>query len=130
MARPAGARAQPVEYRPNGRTTEKSADYTSEGVDDNDVFLLPVSDYQVMIGVTILGAIIRLFRIYQPDSVVFDEVQYVLFNPSAPSYPKANSVFLQFRWLRFEIHQGQILYGCPPSLGQAPHHAFRLACRL
>lgn len=50
-------------------------DYTSDGVDDNDVFLLPISDYQVMILVTIIGAAVRLFRIYQPTSVVFDEVQ-------------------------------------------------------
>lgn len=77
MARPAGAKAQSVEHKPNGKATPKPEDYTSEGVEDNDVFLLPVSDYQVMIGVTILGAIVRLFRIYQPDSVVFDEVQYV-----------------------------------------------------
>lgn len=26
---------------------------------------------------TILAAVVRLFRIYQPSSVVFDEVQYV-----------------------------------------------------
>lgn len=51
-------------------------DFTSDGVEDNDVFLLPVSDYQVMLLVTIIGAIVRLFRIYQPTSVVFDEVQY------------------------------------------------------
>lgn len=30
-----------------------------------------------MLLVTILGAVVRLFRIYQPTSVVFDEVQYV-----------------------------------------------------
>ncbi|KAK8023598.1 Dolichyl-phosphate-mannose--protein mannosyltransferase 1 [Apiospora rasikravindrae] len=54
----------------------KHNDYTSEGVDDNDVFLLPISDYQVMTVVTILGAIVRLFRIYQPTSVVFDEVHF------------------------------------------------------
>jgi dolichyl-phosphate-mannose-protein mannosyltransferase len=53
----------------------KPADYSSEGVEDNDVFLLPVSDYQVMIVVTIVAALVRLFRIYQPTSVVFDEVQ-------------------------------------------------------
>ena len=29
-----------------------------------------------MIVVTILAAVVRLFRIYQPSSVVFDEVQY------------------------------------------------------
>src|SRR5882757_5024690 len=56
----------------------KHNDYTSDGVVDTDVFLLPGSDYQVMIVVTILAAIVRLFRIYQPSSVVFDEVQYVL----------------------------------------------------
>ncbi|KAI0017903.1 dolichyl-phosphate-mannose-protein mannosyltransferase 1 [Xylariomycetidae sp. FL0641] len=50
--------------------------YASEGVDDNDVFLLPISDYQVMLLVTVVGAIVRLFRIYQPTSVVFDEVHF------------------------------------------------------
>jgi dolichyl-phosphate-mannose-protein mannosyltransferase len=61
----------------NGKAKRRPDDYSSEGVDDNDVFLLPVSDYKVMFGLTILGAIVRLFRIYQPSSVVFDEVQYV-----------------------------------------------------
>lgn len=61
----------------NGKAKRRPDDYTSEGVEDNDVFLLPVSDYKVMLGLTILGAIVRLFRIYQPSSVVFDEVQYV-----------------------------------------------------
>lgn len=73
MARPAGAKTQAVEV--SRKTKPKHDDYTSEGVEDNDVFLLPVSDYQVMLGITILGAIVRLFRIYQPSSVVFDEVQ-------------------------------------------------------
>ena len=57
------------------RHPAKSVDYTSEGVVDHDVLLLPGSDYQYMIGLTVVGAIIRLFRIYQPSSVVFDEVQ-------------------------------------------------------
>ena len=52
-------------------------DYTSEGVKDNDVFWLPASDYNIMFITTILAAIIRFYRIYQPTSVVFDEVQYV-----------------------------------------------------
>jgi dolichyl-phosphate-mannose-protein mannosyltransferase len=54
---------------------KKPDDYTSEGVMDHDVFLLPGTDYQIMIFVTVLAAIVRLFRIYQPSSVVFDEVQ-------------------------------------------------------
>lgn len=56
---------------------KRSDDYTSEGVEDNDVFLLPISDYNWMLGLTVLGALVRLFRIYQPTSVVFDEVQCV-----------------------------------------------------
>lgn len=63
-------------------------DYTSEGVEDNDVFLLPVSDYQVMMGITLLAAAVRLFRIYQPTSVVFDEVQCVS-RPSSAPCPRA-----------------------------------------
>lgn len=56
-------------------------DYGSDGVKDNDVFLLPLSDYQTMICLTVLAAIVRLFRIYQPTSVVFDEVQYATLRP-------------------------------------------------
>lgn len=60
----------------------KRKDYTSEGVKDNDIFTLPGSDYRVMIFVTVIATIVRLFRIYQPSSVVFDEVQFVFPNPS------------------------------------------------
>lgn len=82
-ARPPSSLSQQNHVDPRTRA-RKPDDYTSEGVDDNDVFLLPVSDYQVMLGVTILGAIVRLFRIYQPSSVVFDEVQYVAFCSAPP----------------------------------------------
>ena len=65
--------------QPTGGVTRgmpvKSADYSSEGVQDHDVVLLPGSDYQIMLVLTILAAIVRVFRIYQPSSVVFDEVQ-------------------------------------------------------
>ena len=53
----------------------KPKDYTSEGVTDNDIFLLPGSDFQLLGLLTFLAAAVRLFRIYQPSSVVFDEVQ-------------------------------------------------------
>jgi dolichyl-phosphate-mannose-protein mannosyltransferase len=49
--------------------------YASQGVTDNDVFLLPMGDYQIMAVLTLVAAVVRLFRIYQPTSVVFDEVQ-------------------------------------------------------
>ena len=54
----------------------KPRDYGSHGVKDNDIFLLPGSDFQLMIALTVLALAVRVFRIYQPDSVVFDEVQY------------------------------------------------------
>lgn len=65
---------------PKGRkgATAKSNNYGSDGVKDNDIFQLPKSDYQLLLVLTVLAAIVRLFRIYQPSSVVFDEVQYVL----------------------------------------------------
>lgn len=54
---------------------EKPSDFTSHGVTDNDIFLLPASDFQLLGVLTFIAALIRLFRIYQPSSVVFDEVQ-------------------------------------------------------
>lgn len=46
-----------------------------ETVKDNDIMNLPSSDFQFMILLTIIAVGVRLFRIYQPSSVVFDEVQ-------------------------------------------------------
>ena len=65
---------------PNGEarsTRQKPVGHQSEGVKDNDIFNLPASDYQLLGFLTVLACFIRLFRIYQPSSVVFDEVQYV-----------------------------------------------------
>lgn len=83
MARSSGAKAStprptpPPDSKPqkHKHKPKRPDDYSSDGVEDNDVFLLPISDYQVTLGITILAAIVRLFRIYQPPSVVFDEVQ-------------------------------------------------------
>jgi dolichyl-phosphate-mannose-protein mannosyltransferase len=58
------------------KSKSKAKSYASDGVSDHDVFLLPVSDYQIMLGLSIISAIVRLFRIYQPTSVVFDEVHF------------------------------------------------------
>lgn len=69
------------ERTPNGTVAKSSAskknttDYTSLGVTDNDIFMLPGSDYQLLGLLTAIAAVVRLFRIYQPTSVVFDEVQ-------------------------------------------------------
>ncbi|MCJ1321394.1 hypothetical protein MMC15_006738 [Xylographa vitiligo] len=55
---------------------KKPANYTSHGITDNDIFLLPGSDYQLMGLLTAIAMAVRLFRIYQPSSVVFDEVHF------------------------------------------------------
>ena len=68
----------PAKRTPNGASKPaqgKPTDYTSHGVTDNDIFLLPGSDLQLLGLLTTIAAIVRLFRIYQPTSVVFDEVQ-------------------------------------------------------
>ena len=65
---------------PNGRKQQKPAKvagYTSEGVTDHDIFSLPGSDWQLLGLLVVVATVVRLFRIYQPSSVVFDEVQYV-----------------------------------------------------
>lgn len=77
MGRPSKPSPEKASDYPQQRAAKKNDDYTSDGVVDTDVFLLPVSDYQTMFLVTIVAAVVRLFRIYQPSSVVFDEVQYV-----------------------------------------------------
>lgn len=64
---------------PNDRkkASTKTPNYGSEGVKNHDIFSLPTADYKILALVTIVAATVRLFRIYQPPSVVFDEVQYV-----------------------------------------------------
>ena len=67
-----------VTHTPNGTTKSakaKPTDYSSHGVTDNDIFMLPASDLQLLGILTLVAAVVRLFRIYQPSSVVFDEVQ-------------------------------------------------------
>jgi dolichyl-phosphate-mannose-protein mannosyltransferase len=61
--------------KPNGKSKSNRLGYTSDGVEDHDIFSLPTSDWQVLALITVLGSFVRLFRIYQPTSVVFDEVQ-------------------------------------------------------
>lgn len=61
---------------PRGETAvTKLGDDVDPGVKDNDIFLLPSSDYTIMAALTVIAVVVRLFRIYQPSSVVFDEVQ-------------------------------------------------------
>lgn len=65
-------------HTPNGATKSakaKPTDYSSHGVTDNDIFMLPAPDLQLLGILTVVAAVVRLFRIYQPSSVVFDEVQ-------------------------------------------------------
>lgn len=70
---------------PNGRKQQKTQHqqqqqnvqgYTSEGVQDHDIFNLPGSDWSLLAMLTGVAAVVRLFRIQQPTSVVFDEVHF------------------------------------------------------
>jgi dolichyl-phosphate-mannose-protein mannosyltransferase len=58
------------------QVVQKSPGYTSQGVRDHDIFNLPGSDWQLLVFITMVAAAVRLFRIYQPSSVVFDEVHF------------------------------------------------------
>ncbi|KAG8534263.1 uncharacterized protein KY384_001107 [Bacidia gigantensis] len=85
MAPKMGSKVQSPEKKPskqvNGQirgSRGKPADYSSHGVTDNDIFMLPSSDFQLLGLLTVVAAVVRIFRIYQPSSVVFDEVQYVV----------------------------------------------------
>ncbi len=73
------SQSQSLSQKPKSKSkaAKRKDDYSSEGVEDNDVFLLPGSDFQLVLAITVISAAVRLFRIYQPSSVVFDEVQYV-----------------------------------------------------
>ncbi len=76
MARPSSARGKsPLPPKSQATAKGKNTSYQSDGVEDNDVFLLPGTDYLVLLALTIVGAAVRIFRISQPTSVVFDEVQ-------------------------------------------------------
>ncbi|KAF2197032.1 dolichyl-phosphate-mannose-protein mannosyltransferas-like protein 1 [Delitschia confertaspora ATCC 74209] len=63
---------------PKGRKQQKQkpSGYTSEGVVNHDIFNLPGSDWQLLALLTVLAVVVRLYRIYQPSSVVFDEVHF------------------------------------------------------
>ncbi|KAH7176694.1 family 39 glycosyltransferase [Dactylonectria macrodidyma] len=67
---------QPAPKSKSKSGKKKITSYQSEGVDDNDVFLLPTSDYWAVLAVTVLATIVRVFKIFQPTSVVFDEVHF------------------------------------------------------
>ncbi|RMY93100.1 hypothetical protein D0864_05775 [Hortaea werneckii] len=50
--------------------------YASRGVTDNNLLNLQSSDWQALGTITVVALFVRLFRIYQPPSVVFDEVHF------------------------------------------------------
>lgn len=80
-----GRRSRSRSPNPKSGKSTKVASYASDGVRDNDIFNLPASDYKLLVLVTLIAAAVRLFRIYQPTSVVFDEVQYVPFRSTCLS---------------------------------------------
>ncbi|KAM3432753.1 hypothetical protein MY4824_006388 [Beauveria thailandica] len=77
MARPSSARGKsPLPPKSQAVAKKDTPSYKSDGVEDNDIFLLPGTDYLVLLALTIVGAAVRIFRISQPTSVVFDEVHF------------------------------------------------------
>lgn len=64
-----------IEEKKDGKRKPATIGYQSEGVKDNDIFSLPGSDWQFLTLLTVIGSFVRLFRLSQPTSVVFDEVQ-------------------------------------------------------
>lgn len=54
----------------------KTGTYASEGVKDNDIFKLPASDWQLLGVLTFIASVVRLYKLSQPSSVVFDEVHF------------------------------------------------------
>jgi len=50
--------------------------YTSKGVKDYSITKLASHDWTLLAVITVVAVIVRLFRIYQPTSVVFDEVHF------------------------------------------------------
>ncbi len=59
-----------------GLKKQNATNYKSIGVTDNDIFKLPSRDYRFIGLLTLLAAFVRLYRIHQPSSVVFDEVHF------------------------------------------------------
>jgi hypothetical protein len=56
---------------------DRQVGFASRGVKDFDLLRLPGADYRSMAYLTICAFIVRFFRLSYPNSVVFDEVQYV-----------------------------------------------------
>lgn len=59
----------------NNTNQHKATGYASDGVSDHNILNLPGSEWQVLGILTIIASFVRLYRLSQPDSVVFDEVQ-------------------------------------------------------
>lgn len=96
VKRPSGSRSPSRSPKPKNRRKAPAAvsNYGSDGVKDNNIFSLSGTDYRIVAFMTLVAAAVRLFRIYQPSSVVFDEVQYapsfsVLWNWCADSCPNS-----------------------------------------
>lgn len=113
----------------NSKPVTKPNSFASEGVENYDVSTLKANDWLICSALSVVALFVRLFRISQPTSVVFDEVQYVFCYLLLPANNEL-TIFPQLRWFRFQVHQGQVLHGRPSPIGQAPHHPRWLAGRL
>lgn len=62
----------------NTKAMTKTTGFASDGVENYDVSTLKSNDWIICGALSVLALFVRLFRISQPTSVVFDEVQYVI----------------------------------------------------
>ncbi|EOA81475.1 Dolichyl-phosphate-mannose--protein mannosyltransferase 1 [Exserohilum turcicum] len=70
------SRSRSRDGRKQQQSQQKVRSYASEGVKDYDIFNLPGSDWSLLAILTVIACGVRLFRIQQPTSVVFDEVHF------------------------------------------------------
>ncbi|KAG9613822.1 dolichyl-phosphate-mannose-protein mannosyltransferase 1, partial [Aureobasidium melanogenum] len=62
--------------QPNTKAIAKPTGFASEGVENYDVSTLKSNDWLICGALSVVALFVRLFRISQPTSVVFDEVHF------------------------------------------------------
>lgn len=85
-------------------------------------------EFKLLLAVTALASVVRLWRIDRPASVVFDEVHFGGALISAGW--DLTRLMICIQRLRDQIHQKPLLHGCASSASKAPHHLCSLVRRL
>lgn len=86
-------------------------------------------EFKLLVVVTLLASVVRLWRLDRPSSVVFDEVHFGG-QCQLPDKPVDSSLRARTHRLCFQIHQWQILHGCASPAGQNASYLHSLVCWL